>query len=99
HQRLRIGVNLDEVHVADAHRDHVVHGIAAAATRTDHFDARARIGIVYQLNHLTSSSTTHRQNSLIGPVLMPAAPFQKKSLTQSLNRERNRPNLPCRTLL
>ena len=63
-QRLDIGIDGDEVDVAQAHLDHVVDRVAAASASADYLDPRARIGITHQLNHHRSSSTTYRQSLL-----------------------------------
>ena len=41
HELLRVGVGDDELHALQVRRDHVVHGIGAAAADADHGDARA----------------------------------------------------------
>ena len=57
-QRLSVGIDRDEIDVAQSRRDHVIDRVAAASARADHLDPRARIGILNQLNHFTDSSST-----------------------------------------
>ncbi len=63
-QRLDVGIDGDEIDVAQAHIDHVVDRIAAASASADYLDPRTRVGITHQLNHHRSSSTTYRQSLL-----------------------------------
>jgi hypothetical protein len=49
-QRLRIGVGADELHALHRAADHVLHGVAAAATDPDHLDLGALVELFF-FNH------------------------------------------------
>src|SRR5580698_7695943 len=53
-QRLRIGVDAHELHPIDAGRDHVRHGVAAAAAHADHLDDGALAVRVHQFKHVVA---------------------------------------------
>ena len=49
-QRLRIGVRRDELDAHHAFTNHVVNGVAAGATDTDHLDDRAPFAFLHLLS-------------------------------------------------
>ncbi|MNZ76028.1 hypothetical protein D3C78_945220 [compost metagenome] len=53
-QRLSISVGADEFDAFDVALDHVIDGVATAATDADHFDDRALRDVVYELEHFPS---------------------------------------------
>ena len=50
-QRLRIGVDADEIHALEAGLDHVRDGVAAAAAHADHLDDGALAVCIHQFKH------------------------------------------------
>ena len=97
-QRLRIGVDRDEIDVAQSRRDHVINGVAAAAARADHLDPCARIRHFQPTQSFRILLHPHlgelpRSSSMLQPS---CAIVQKKSLTQSVTRVRSQPQRPYR---
>ena len=69
--------------------------VTAAATSADYFDPRSRIDVFDQFDHgFTSAAFAQINPSTIA--LDSVSLAQKKSLTQSVTRERSRPHLPYR---
>ena len=50
-ERLRVGVDADEIHTFDARGDHVRDGVAAAAAHADHLDHSALAVGIHQFEH------------------------------------------------